>query len=153
MPTPPAQGRPLALLACGLVAASGAARAQVAHPEAEPNDSKAAANAVTLAPGDWIAGSSTGSDASGGVTSADYFLVRTQAGAAGIYRHRLTLSTAGAVAHTGMIRGLVQNAGVIQTMEDAVQSTTSTITPPRFNQWYGFGRQEQVYIPITGAGP
>src|SRR5258707_831640 len=104
MPTPPPPGRSLALLACGLAAASGAARAQVAHPEAEPNDTKTLANAVTLPPGDWIAGTSTGADSSGSATSADYFLVRTAAGTAGIYRHRLTLSTAGAIAHTGMIR-------------------------------------------------
>jgi hypothetical protein len=149
MPKTPGPAAALAISA--LAAAAGLARAQVARPEIEPNDSKVAATPVTVAPGDWLQGVSTGSNASGTPTSADYFLVRTQPGAAAIYRHRLTLSTAGAVAHTGMIRGLVQNDGVIQTIEDAIQSTSSTSSAPRFTQWYGFGREERLYYRVTGA--
>jgi hypothetical protein len=149
MPTP--QGLIIPALAFALASAAGAARAQVAHPEVEPNDTKAQATPATLAVGDWLQGVSTGSDASGTVTSADYFLVRTGPGAPGIYRHRLNLSTAGATSNVGMIRGLVQNAGVVTSIEDAIQSTSATNASPRFTQWYGFGRQEQVYYRVTGA--
>jgi hypothetical protein len=41
---------------------------------------------------------------------------------------------------------------VINPGTDAVvQTSSTTTTPPRHIQWYGFGRQEQVYCRVTGT--
>jgi hypothetical protein len=130
------------VIVCGL--AASVARAQSEHPEVEPNDSKTQATPVTLAPGDWISGSSTGSGTAAGPTSADYFLIQTAPLPLGIYRHRLTHSDTG---HIGMIRGLMQDSGVITTSEEPVQSSQLT----GFSQWYGFGRQERLYYRVSGT--
>ena len=60
-------------------------------PETEANDTKAAANAVTLAAGDSVSGTTTGTSTTvAGLGSADYFRVKTAADVAAIYRYRLT---------------------------------------------------------------
>jgi hypothetical protein len=128
-------------------------QAQIARPEVEPNDDKTSAlanGAFVMAAGDWLEGTTTGTTGSGD-PSPDYFLVRTQAASPGIYRHRLTItsSTAG---HTGTIRGLTQANRIINPGTDAVVQTTTTGTnPPRFNQWYGFGKQEEIFYRISGS--
>ena len=48
-----------------------------------------------------------------------------------------------------MIEGMAQTAGVIGTTDTTVQ--TSVTTPSRFNQWYGFGAQEEIYYRVTGS--
>jgi hypothetical protein len=115
------------------------------YSELEPNDSKTAANAFTLMPGDAIQGVSTGSTGVG----LDYFRVKTTYLPLGVYRHQLviTSTTAG---HTGTIRGLTQSAGVINPTSDATVQTSPT-TPSRFNQWYGFGKEEEIYYRVTGT--
>lgn len=115
--------------------------------ESEPNDSKATANAFTVAVGGTITGNSTASTAAG----IDTYRVKTAADALAIYRYRLTL-TSNTVGHTGSIRGLSQTAGVPNAGTDiAVQTSSTTTTPPRFNQWYGFGKQEEIYYRVTGT--
>jgi hypothetical protein len=73
----------------------------------------------------------------------------------------LVLTTTGTAGHTGSIRGLTQTAATQQawpgpvstaTTTDATQQTSSTITTPlRFNQWYGFGKAEELYYRVTGT--
>ena len=135
--------------ACVLVAVS---RVQATDfNEVEPNDSKAAANLVAdMATNDTIVGVSTGAGGAPGPDSADYYRVRTAARTPGIYRHRLRLTTSGSAGHTGSIRGLDQTNGTIGTTDVAVQSSTSATTPPRFNQWYGFGGQEEIFYRVAG---
>jgi hypothetical protein len=146
------------LTVSGLVAAAGlctAAYGQTTFPETEPNDTKAVANGpFAMAAGDIISGLTTGSSTTApGSGSADNFIVKTAPAAAGIYRHRMVITTLGAAGHTGTIRGLTQTAGAINAGTDAaVQTSSTTTTPPRFVQWYGFGKEEQVYFRITGSG-
>jgi hypothetical protein len=85
-------------------------------PEVEPNETKAQAltnGAFTLAAGDSVSGTTTGSSTTvAGAASADTFLIKTGALALGIYRHRLVLTTTGTTGHAGTIRGLNQTAAV-----------------------------------------
>jgi hypothetical protein len=126
--------------------------AQTVHMEVEPNDTKDTANAFTLAPGDTIRGYSTGlSTTVPGDSSVDYFRITVAPAPLNIYRNRLVLTTAGTAGHSGTIRGLSQAAGVINPASDTgPQSTFATTTPPRFLQWYGFGRQEQLIVRFGG---
>jgi len=142
-----------------VLALSGAASAAVPNPEFEPNESKANATIAAsagsgMAHGDTITGTTTGSTTNTpGLTSADYFRVRTAPQPAGIYRHRLTLTTTGTVGHTGQIRGLTQNTSgaIVPGTDLLLQASTTSTTPARFNQWYGFGRQEELYYRVQGA--
>ncbi len=139
-----------ALLLCSGIAGSQAQPAdapRATYVEVEPNDSKATANPFMLLPGDVIEGVSTSSSTVG----LDYFRVKTGPLPPGVYRHRLVI-TSTTVGHTGTIRGLTQSAGVINPTSDAaVQTSSTTTTPPRFNQWYGFGKEEEVYYRVTGT--
>jgi hypothetical protein len=128
--------------------ASGSVHAVIFN-EVEPNDSKAQANLVVgMLPGDIIRGNSTSSSGAG----LDYFLVSTAADVLGIYRYRLVITTTGTAGHTGTIRGLTQTTGTINAGTDAaVQTSSTTTTPPRFVQWYGFGKMEQIYFRVTGT--
>lgn len=133
--------------------------AQSSYPEAEPNSTKAEASAAgiyTLNAGDSLTGTSTGASGTVGSTAvgtADMFRIRTGALPLGIYAHRLTLTTSGTAGHSGSIRGLTQSAGgIINTATDAAfQLSATTTTPPRMNQWYGFGKQEETYYRVSGA--
>lgn len=129
------------MLAVGVL--SGAARGQTYY-ETEPNPSKALANAFTLADGESISGIVVGGD-------NDTFLIRTTPLPLAIYRHTLVISspTAG---HTASIRGLSQTDGVINLNSDVgVQMSSTTTTPPRMLCWYGFGKEEQLYIRVMGS--
>ena len=54
--------------------------------------------------------------------------------------------------HTLTLRGLTQSAGSINFGTDStIQTSSTTTTPPRFIQWYGFGKQEQVYMRVAGS--
>ncbi|MGD9690348.1 MAG: proprotein convertase P-domain-containing protein [Phycisphaerales bacterium] len=128
------------------------------NPEAEPNESKTAAteassgsSEIGMAASDFISGESQGSSTLPGSPSFDTFRIRTAGAPAGIYRHRLLISSA-TPGHTGSIRGLAQAGGNILTTTDIPFQNSSTLTTPqRFNQWYGFGRQEQVFYRISGT--
>jgi hypothetical protein len=142
----------MATLALASLVAVTPAFAQIV--ESEPNNSKATANVASgLTSGATITGNSTGSSTTvTGPTSADYFRVSTAAAPLGIYRHRLTLTTTGAAGHTGTIRGLTQTAGAVNAGTDAgFQTSSSTTTPARFNQWYGFGKAEELFYRVAGT--
>jgi hypothetical protein len=137
--------------------ACGSIPCGVATVESEGNDTKATANLVNFAnPGDYIRGSSTASSGAG----LDYFKVTTPAMPAGIYRNRLTIESIGPSGYTGSIRGLSQTAppagpwtGVVGTAgtSEILTPQTSTGTTPPMNQWYGFGKQEQIYYSLSGS--
>jgi hypothetical protein len=145
---------PFGLALCTLSGLAASATAQTNFIEVEPNDNKTLANQVVLTgPGDSIVGNTTGSTitGTGAVNSADYFLVRAPAAPLGIYRHRLTITSA-TPGHAGSIRGLTQSAsGINPGTNAAAQSSSPTTNPPRYNQWYSFGRQEEIYYAITGT--
>lgn len=130
----------------------------VDYPEVEPNDTKAAANIppAPLNPADSLSGATTGSSTTTpGIGSADYFRISTAPAALGIYRHRLQLTSTGTLNQTGTLRGLTQTGGVINVGTDATAQTASTTAsgtlPPRTVQWYGFGKQEELFYRVTGA--
>ncbi len=134
------------------VTATGAMGAD--FPEIEPNELKADATVVTLAPGDSLSGTSTGaSTTTPGDASADTFRIKTVASPAGIYRYELVLTTAGTVGHTVTIRGLSQTAGgVINAGTDATAQTSfSRPDGSRVIAWYGFGRQEEMFVRVAGG--
>ncbi|MBL8999641.1 MAG: hypothetical protein JNK25_00730 [Phycisphaerae bacterium] len=122
--------------------------------EAEPNDFKLYATPASIASGQGVYGYSTGNfQASLNDDNPDYFLIETAAAAPAIYRHRMILSTSGIAGHTGVLRGLRQTDGVISpTIDSAFQTSMEASSPPRFNQWYGFGRQELMYYRVYGNG-
>jgi hypothetical protein len=132
--------------------------------ETEPNDTKATANIVAGLGGAFTAiqGNSTSSSGAG----VDYFDVRMAAAPLAIYRHRLVLTTTGTAGHTATIRSLNQVGapadtlsgipwdgvvGTAGTTEGAAQTSAATTNPPRFVQWYGFGKQERFYYRVTGT--
>ncbi len=130
--------------------------------EVEPNDTKAQATpAFGLVNGDQLTGTSTSSTGAG----LDYWLLSTAPAPLGIYRHRL-LVTPNNLAWTASIRGLGQTAAAVDTApgipwdgvvgvpnatEATVQSISSATNPPRFQQWYGFGKAEQLHWRINGS--
>lgn len=133
--------------------------------ETESNDTKATANIVAGLGAAFTAiqGVSTSSSGAG----LDYFDVRMAAAPLAIYRHRLVLTTTGTAGHTGTIRGLAQTGappdtlsgipwdGVVGTPiaggDTAPQSSSTVTNPPRFVQWYGFGKQERFYYRVSGT--
>lgn len=149
------------LLLAGIIA--GANALAIDFFELEPNDSRATANVVAgMAAGDRIIGNSTSATGVG----LDYYRVSTAAASLGIYRYRLALTTSGTAGHTGTIRSMSQVAappdtmpgvpwdgvfGATGTTEGSAQSSSSLTTPPRFNQWYGFGRSEEMYYRVAGT--
>jgi hypothetical protein len=144
------------------MAAFGTIASAAVFTETEPNDSKAAANVVNgLLAGDMIVGNSISST----TTGLDYFDVNTGTLPLGIYQHRLTI-TSSTVGHTGTIRGLSQVAAPADTLpgvpwnnviggagtaDNSLQTTSTATNPPRYNQWYGFGKGERFYYRVTGA--
>jgi hypothetical protein len=126
------------------------------YTEIEDNDNKPRANIITaFAPGQSIVGDSTGtSTITAGPASADNFRIKTTPAALGIYRHRISLNS-DTNSNTGSLRGLTQTARVVNAGSDAVVQTSSTTatnpTPPRTVQWFGFGKQEEVFYRVTGA--
>jgi hypothetical protein len=141
-------------LSTALLTALGGSAVFAEFKEVEPNDTKATANvAGVISPGPVISGTTTGSSlVTPGIASADYFLVTVAGAPLGIYRHRLIVKTTGTAGHTGTIRGLSQSAGVPLLGTDATAQLSSSLTaPPRFNQWYGFGKGERFVFRVTGT--
>lgn len=123
-------------------------------PEEEPNENKASATQTANTGGwgehgDTLSGSTTGSSTSPGQASADFFLVQTAPVSAAIYRHRLVITTDGTAGHSGALMGVAQSGAPSDTT--TLQTTSTTSSPPRFNQWYGFGHAEQLFYRITGT--
>ncbi len=123
--------------------------------EVEPNNTKATANTVDFGPSiSTIRGNTRGSSTTvAGVSSADYFLISTPAASRGIYRHRLQLTTTGTAGHTLTLRGVSQSFGPPAswgTNDLEVQAATTTTTPARYAQFYGFGKNEKVYTRVVG---
>jgi hypothetical protein len=150
--------RPWLLATAAGLAFSTSALAQVNNPEVEPNEVKGTATVAASGGGgmanmDFITGNSTGSSTStAGAASADTFRVKTAGAALGIYRHRLQITTTGTSGHGGTIRGLSQGSTGIGTGDNTFQSSSTLTTPTRFNQWYGFGKGEEIYYRVTGTG-
>jgi hypothetical protein len=64
----------------------------------------------------------------------------------------MVITTIGTAGHTGTIRGLTQTTGNINPGTDStLQTSSTTSTPPRFNEWYGFGKREEIYYRVTGG--
>lgn len=159
-----------AALAASILTLSAARAWAVDYPEVEPNETKALATvpAAPLVAGDSLVGNTTGTSTTvAGPASADTFLIQTGPLPLGIYRHRLVITTAGTAGHTGTLRATNQLAAPADTLAgipwdgvtgifggttDAIgQTSSTTTTPPRYNQWYGFGKQEQLYYRVTGT--
>ena len=149
------------LAACVLTLAfSRQGFAAIDNPEVEPNDSKATATPVASGGAglnglDTVSGTSTGAGSGGGSSSADYFLLKTVSRAVGVYKYQLVLTSA-TPGHTVTVRGLSQNAGVIAagsdvTMQTGIISASGFPADSRMIQWYGLGKQEQVYVRVTGT--
>jgi len=139
-----------AFSAAGILAASAAA--QVNNPEIEANDAKlTATTANSGGAGMVLTDFITGTSISATGVGLDYFRVRTATAPLAIYRHRFVITTVGAAGHTGTIRGLNQTAGVVGATDSTVQTSSTATTPPRMNQWYGFGKGEEIFYRVTGA--
>jgi len=129
------------------------------NPEIEPNDSKGTATIANsgglgMVALDTISGTTTGASGSGS-TSPDSFRVRTIGSVTNYYRHQLIL-TSNTPGHTVTIRGLSQTAGVINAGTDVVVQSSAISAPgtpanSRMIQWYGFGKNEQLYVRVTGT--
>lgn len=124
--------------------------------EQEPNNSKAAANPVTLdgfaaAPANQLTGITTGSSGTiEGLASVDVWRIKTPAAAPGIYRHELVI-TSSFTDHTARLRGRSQDSGVITGLDANLQISSPSSIPSRAVAWYGFGKQEEIYCMIAGT--
>jgi hypothetical protein len=141
---------PRSLTLASFVLCAGAPIA-LAQSEVEPNESKAAATIFYgasgngLVSGESITGVTTGvSLTTPGDGSADYFRIKTAPAPLGIYRHRLQLQ---GTANGMTIRGLQANG----TGDASLQFNSGSTVPQRFNQWYGFGKSEELYVRVTGS--
>ncbi|MBL8857452.1 MAG: hypothetical protein JNL28_02970 [Planctomycetes bacterium] len=149
---------PAFALLCIYALAAPTASAQAVFVEVEPNGSKATATVVScMSAGDLITGVSSGSSTILGdstVLSPDYFRIRTCPLPPGIYRHQLSIQTAGAPGHQGTILGLDAvdlPPPTITSLEVNLQNSSAITIPARYLQWYGFGRSEELYVRITGV--
>jgi hypothetical protein len=122
--------------------------------EAEPNDLLAGANPASISAGQGVYGVSMGAAVGGSdpMFTRDGFLLSMPVAAPGIYRNRMTITTSGIAGHSGSLRGRAQIIGGINPTADAeFQASSPTTSPSRFNQWYGFGRGEQMEYRVTGT--
>jgi len=135
------------------------AGAQIANPEVEPNESKATATLANsggagMVAGDTITGTTTGTSTTvAGDASADYFRVRMAAAPLAIYRHELTIAGTPWVIS---MRGLGQTGssaagGTINTTSDTEHIAGAAVSGNELLSWYGFGKQEELYVRVTGA--
>jgi hypothetical protein len=133
------------------------ASAQTTFVESEPNSTKSEATPVLgMRSGDKVAGTSTSNDTtlgSGAITTVDTFLIKTAPHPPGIYANFLQGSNKGFVCS---LRGLNQtgtpgSGGTPGSLDVPVQTagTSFGTTGP---VWYGFGKEEQVYVRMHGPG-
>lgn len=136
---------------------AGQAFAQTNFSEIEPNNQKSQATPVIgITAGDTISGVSTGTSPLNGLDSLDLFRLQTSALPLSLYRHSLTITSAVTNAHGSSLRGLNQAGtpgvgGTAGTQDVFLQSSIPASSAGRFNQWYGFGKQEQVYYRAYGT--
>jgi hypothetical protein len=134
------------MLFCDLFFSSSSLYAQFT--ETESNDTKGTANSVTVTGtgGYTINGTATGSD-------IDYYKITLPVAASGIYENILTLTTTGTPGHTVFIRGLNPDTGAPNFADWTVQTSVTGTTPPpdRSVKWYSFGKQEELYISVSGT--
>lgn len=134
--------------------------------EVESNDTKALADTNQ---GTWplpamnAAGVMIGNSTSTTGAGIDTFRLRTASQAFGIYRHRFIITTQGTAGHTGSIRGLNQvgpagpaawdgmSVGTPGTTDTAIQTSVTTTSPARMNQFYSFHRPAELYYRVTGG--
>jgi hypothetical protein len=144
----------MALAAAAALMLCGSVQASICN-ELEDNNNKGLSNPCVLTAGDSISGTTTGTSTTvAGLASADYFRVKTAPLPLAIYRHRLVITTGGTSGHTGTIRGLNQingNPNTPGTTDSTFQTSATTTAPPRMNQWYGFGKEEEIYYRVTGT--
>jgi len=133
-----------------LLLLSSSALAQTTFPEIEPNGQKTQASVVTgMLVGDSLTGTTTGAVTAlndSALNTVDVFRVKTGLLALGIYKHTLTLTTAGPTGHTATIRGFSQANGVIGTTDVVFQQGSLSQ-----NSWYGFGKEEQLHYQVQGT--
>jgi hypothetical protein len=135
----------LGALALGLTVPASAFAAT--FNEVESNNSKALANAFTMAPGDTI----VGNDTSGiSPVAGDYYRLTMSATSPGIYRYTLQATTTGTAGHVITPRGLTQTGGTINAGTDVAAQVGGALNS-RTAVWYGFGKQEQLYVGISGT--
>jgi hypothetical protein len=146
-----------ALISAPLLAFS-IASAQTTFFESEPNSTKAEATLVLgMKSGDSISGTTNGADDTPGstsISSVDTFLIQTSPLAPGIYGQYLYYVDD---AHTGTLRGLNQtgmpgSGGTPGTLDVALQTSPSHPLTPASLLWFGFGKQEKMYVRIQGNG-
>lgn len=120
--------------------------------ETEPNNELASMNPAALSAGQCVYGTTTGAIVSADAqVTRDYFFITTPVSAPGIYRHRMTITTSGVAGHTGTLRGRQQVNGFPNpSLDFEFQKSSDQSNPPRFNQWYGFGRGEQMEYRVDG---
>ncbi|QOJ13667.1 MAG: hypothetical protein HRU75_02995 [Planctomycetia bacterium] len=113
-------------------------------PEVEPNGDIGSGTPATLMCGDSLSGTiSSPSD-------TDYWHITTAPQPAGAYRYRLT--SAGWPSRSGVLFGLSQTDGVINTAEPVpAQFSTSSGSAPFVNQWYGFGSATTVDFAMSAS--
>lgn len=141
------------LLTLAALAAIASANA-VVFSETEANNTLTTGNVFTgVVAGDVITGTTTGtSTLTAGAGSADYFQVGMATQSNAIYLNTITLTTTGTAGHTGTIRGLgVTSAGVINTTDSTIQTSSTLTTPARFNNWYSFGLAHTLDYRVTGG--
>jgi hypothetical protein len=139
----------IAALAAVLV--GPACLAQTDTPEIEPNESKAAATVVpSMAPGDTLSGTCTGTGTAPGIASLDTWNINTTpAGTPGIYEYRLVINDTGTTGHTISLRGLTQTNGAIGTSDIAVQNVPPATA--HFVKWFANEQPSNVYFRIFGT--
>ncbi|MCC6686662.1 MAG: PEP-CTERM sorting domain-containing protein [Fimbriimonadaceae bacterium] len=137
------------LLLLSALAVGPAASFAVNWAETEANDTWLTPNVTTgVVAGDTFSGVTTGtSTTTAGLASADHFKVGMAAQAMGIYRNRLELTNS--PGHVGALVG--RTSSTTSMASSAIQSTSTTTSPARFNQWYSFGTAHEVLYKVTGA--
>jgi hypothetical protein len=131
-----------------VVALAATSHGQTVTPEVEPNQSKETATRVLgMQPGDLVTGQCTSTTLTGPQT-ADMFLIRTAPAPVGLYEYRLSLSSANATQHSGLINGLQFTTACLPTSQftQLDSSSAGTIGP-----WYGAGQEEFVYVTLLGS--
>ncbi len=122
--------------------------------ETEPNDTRAQVNTIALVPGGSIAGLTTGSTSTPGLSSIDFFRLGLPA-ASGITRWRLTLESL-TPSQTMALRGLNQNSspsgGVVGTSSIIAQRSGTLTSPSNFLQAYTLGNQaREIILSVSGS--
>ncbi len=141
--------------------AAASARAQ-ADADLEPNDTPGDAAPISLAPGQWFTGTTTGTQSGpsvGGLSNSADFIRVTITGLpiGAVRRNRFVLTTTGTSGHTMAIMGqLVENLPPAPPaiLDDWFISQLSSIntTPARMVQFYTMGNTSvDVLLRITGT--